>query len=75
VSEKLPIEYRKIKPTFKLVFIMVCVLVIIFFTASLILALQPQLSDAGKSVLDTASTLTKIGFGAICGLLGGKVVP
>jgi hypothetical protein len=70
-----PIEYRKVKVTFKLVFLTVFAIVLLSYFGAMYLGLQPSLTDGGKQVLETSLTLSKLGAGAILGLLGGKVIP
>lgn len=72
---EIPIEYRSIKPAFKLVFLTVLGLVLLFFITSVVLSYKPDLTEGGKSVMDTSLTLAKVGSGFVFGLLGGKVIP
>jgi hypothetical protein len=62
-------------PAFKLVFLTVLGLT----TTALILnvflvVLLNEPNDQAKNLIDTCSTITKAGFGAIVGLIGGKAV-
>ncbi|MEU3341396.1 hypothetical protein [Streptomyces sp. NPDC006668] len=60
---------------FKMVFIAVVVITVGAFAGDLYIAIfMPKPSDAATSAMDTCSTITNLGFGAIVGLLGGKAV-
>jgi hypothetical protein len=64
----------KVDPTFKLVFLSVVGLTVLAGAAWLVAALA-QPSDAASLLASGCETLTKIGFGAVVGLLGGKTPP
>lgn len=60
---------------FKLVFISVTVFTALTLLASLYIGIfVEQPTDAGKSAMETCSTIANLGFGAMVGLLGGKAV-
>ncbi|MFZ4247010.1 hypothetical protein ACOZDF_17100 [Streptomyces griseoincarnatus] len=60
---------------FKLVFICVAAITLITLMASLYIGIFIEKpTEATKSVMNTCSTLTNLGFGAMVGLLGGKAV-
>lgn len=65
----------KVDPTFKLVFLSAVGLTVLAGTAWLVAALFAQPSDAARLLANGYETLTKIGFGAVVGLLGGKTPP
>jgi hypothetical protein len=65
-----------LNPAFKLVFISVFVLTVVFAAAAVALTMKystPSTSQATS--IDTLWTMAKVGFGAIAGLLGGKLTP
>ncbi|MFF1681586.1 hypothetical protein ACFVYG_36755 [Streptomyces sp. NPDC058256] len=58
---------------FKMVFICVTVITVLTLAASVYIGVAvAKPSDSAKSAMDTCSTLAKLGFGAIIGLLSGK---
>jgi len=57
---------------FRLVFFTTAILTFVFLTCSMVLAARGDDSAIAKDVASGCLTLTKIGFGAIVGLLGGK---
>lgn len=59
-------------PLFKMFFIAVVVFTLIFFMACLYLSSQGELNPLQEELFTTCSTLVKMGFGAIVGLLSGK---
>jgi hypothetical protein len=61
-------------PRFKLVCITATVLTFFFFAASVVLAVPRDESAIAKSVATGCLTMANIGFSAIVGLLGGKVL-
>ena len=61
-----------LSPVFKLVFISVLSITILsMFIACILVAIQTD-SDQGKALFELFASLTKMGFGAMLGLLGGK---
>lgn len=64
-----------IAPAFKLVLWLVVGLSVLSFGASILLALFAPPTDQTKNLIETGSTIFKMGCGAIIGLLGGKVLP
>jgi hypothetical protein len=64
-----------IAPAFKLVLFIVLGLSVASYLGSLLLALFAVPTDQTKNLIETGSTIYKIGCGAIIGLLGGKVLP
>ena len=64
-----------IAPAFKLVLWIVVGLSILSFVASILLAVFAPPSDQTKNLIETGSTIFKMGCGAIIGLLGGKALP
>jgi hypothetical protein len=58
-------------PAFRLVFAAVFSLTLVCGAVTLYLVILPK-SDQVMNALETFSTLLKLGFGAIIGLLGGK---
>jgi hypothetical protein len=68
-------DVMTIAPAFKLVLWIALFLTVLSYAGSIILAVLPnQTSDIGR-LIETSSTTYKMGFGAIIGLLGGKVLP
>jgi hypothetical protein len=59
-------------PRFKLIFVTVVVLTVIFIAGGAWVSLQPTQTDQTKELIATLLTLGKAGAGAIFGLLGGK---
>lgn len=60
---------------FKLVFVCVMVITVLSLVASVSIGIfVSKPTDAAKSAMETCTTLAKLGFGAIVGLLGGKAV-
>jgi len=63
-------------PAFKLIFLSVMFLTIVFLSISCFMTLavaHPQ-SEEVRSLGDKCATAWQMGFGAIVGLIGGKVV-
>lgn len=69
-----PVTRIVVTPAFKLVFLSVLGLTIALVIASICLAVFPTQTEAVKNVTGMCMTLCKSGFGAILGLLGGKVL-
>ena len=62
------------RPLFKLVFLTVTALTVLTLGISVLLAVFVSKPDASvASTIDATATVYKIGFGALAGLLGGKV--
>jgi hypothetical protein len=62
----------KVDPTFKLVFVSTVGLTLLVGVAWVLAALFAPTTEAARSLIGGCETLTKIGFGAIVGLLAGK---
>jgi hypothetical protein len=62
----------KVDPTFKLVFLSSVSLTLLVGVAWFLAALFGPPTDGARSLVGGCETMTKIGFGAIVGLLGGK---
>ncbi|MEV2261057.1 hypothetical protein AB0J13_20615 [Streptomyces anulatus] len=70
-----PVAVTTVTAHFKMVFLAVLVITIGTLAANLYIAIFVEKpTEAAKSAMDTCSTLTNLGFGAIVGLLGGKAV-
>lgn len=69
-------ESARIDPRFKLVFLTVAVGTLLFtlICVALTWATTGELPTARKELIQSLLTMAKIGFGAIAGLLGGKVL-
>jgi hypothetical protein len=74
MSNSVPIEYRKVNPTFKLVFLSILLIVGICLLASFYLGLQEKLSEQGNLLFRTTLSVFQVGAGALFGLIGGKVI-
>jgi hypothetical protein len=61
-------------PRFKLIFCTVAALTVVSLLLSVVLAAFGTGSEQVKSVIEACSTIAKMGFGAIIGLIGGKVI-
>jgi hypothetical protein len=69
------VELTRVTPAFKLVFLTVLGLTVIAFATNVILVIAlKDPNEQAKTLIDTCSTITKAGFGAIVGLIGGKAV-
>ncbi len=66
-DRQIPITAR-----FRLVFLTTVILTFVFLACSMILAARGDDSAIAREVASACLSLTKIGFGAIVGLLGGK---
>jgi hypothetical protein len=64
-----------VDPTFKLVFVSAVMLTLIAFAAWIVVAMYAPSTEAAHSLVSGCETLTKTGFGAVVGLLGGKTTP
>jgi hypothetical protein len=66
----------RIDPKFKLIFLTVAIGTLLFtlICVVLVLASTGELPPARKELVQSILTMAKIGFGALGGLLGGKVV-
>ena len=71
----MPKKKLSVAPAFKLVLFVVIALTLVSLAASILLALSAPQTDEVKKLIDACSTMYKAGFGAILGLLGGKVLP
>ena len=71
-----PIVVREIPltPDFNKVFFTTVVLTVVFMAISVGLAVAGPDTEEAKRLIETCSTMSKLGFGAILGLLGGKAV-
>jgi hypothetical protein len=68
-------QLKKLDPTFKLVFLSVLGLTVLSLVLHVVLVVTlKQPNDQAKLLIETCSTLTKTGFGAMVGLVGGKVL-
>jgi len=68
------VSHITLTPAFKLVFLSVLGLTIMSLVGQfcIVAFLSNPSSDAAKTLMETCATVTKIGFGAIVGLLSGK---
>ncbi len=64
----------ELSPLFKMSFIVVVGFTLIFLYASFSLSSQQNLNPSQGELFNTCSTLMKLGFGAIVGLIGGKQI-
>lgn len=62
----------QITPLFKLIFLTVVALTVVFLAAGAYIGIQPDLSDQAKTTANALLDLGKAGVGSIFGLLGGK---
>jgi hypothetical protein len=63
----------RVPPLFKLVFLTVVALTLVMLVISLSLSIRyPHPNSNINGAISTTSTLYKLGFGAIVGLIGGK---
>ena len=67
----------QLTPAFKLIFLTVVALTLLSFAGTFVVLFATHgdatISEPAKQTLDTCSTTYKLGFGAIIGLIGGKV--
>jgi hypothetical protein len=72
----IPQPAARIDPRFKLVFLTVAIGTLLFtlICVGLVLATTGELPPARKELVQSILTMAKVGFGALGGLLGGKVV-
>ena len=63
-----------LSPIFKLIFLTVLGLTLISLVVALYLASKGSITEYQADLFTTCSTTWKMGFGAIVGLIGGKVV-
>jgi hypothetical protein len=67
------VKVTDITPRFKLVFATVLAITILCLFLNLVIVLAAPAGASAESFADTCSTAFKLGFGAIVGLVGGKV--
>jgi len=67
------VKVTDITPRFKLVFATVLTITIVCLLLNLVIVLVAPAGASATSFADTCSTAFKWGFGAIVGLVGGKV--
>jgi hypothetical protein len=69
------VSTETLSPVFKLVFLSVLGITLLAFAVNvaLVLAIENP-SDEATGLIETCSTITKAGFGAIVGLIGGKAI-
>jgi hypothetical protein len=67
------VKITDITPRFKLVFTTVLAITILCLVLNLLVVLMAPNGSQAASLADTCSTAFKLGFGAIVGLVGGKV--
>jgi hypothetical protein len=67
------VKITDITPRFKLVFTTVLAITILCLILNLLVVLMAPNGSQAASLADTCSTAFKLGFGAIVGLVGGKV--
>lgn len=66
----------RVNPTFKLVFLSVVLLTIMFFVGAVYLGISGDKDNKRiDNLLQVSIALTSAGAGAIFGLIGGKVLP
>jgi hypothetical protein len=65
----------KVDPTFKLIYLCAVGLTVLVFVAWVLLAFFPQPTDAARSLMGGCETMSKLGFGALVGLVGGRTTP
>jgi hypothetical protein len=66
-----PSEQTAPGPLFKVPFFSVLGLTVLSLAVCLLLAVSPNQTEEVKRLIETCSTTSKLGFGAICGLIGG----
>jgi hypothetical protein len=69
-----PENKSDLTPRFKLIFGTVAALTVLSLVLSVLLASFGNDSEQVKSAMEACSTTYKMGFGAIVGLIGGKVM-
>jgi hypothetical protein len=70
----LPATAIVLTPAFKLIFFSVLGLTILSLVGNFLAVLVPNQTEEVKRLAETCSTTWKLGFGAIVGLIGGKVL-
>jgi hypothetical protein len=73
-APKATIDRIEVAKRFKLIFITTALLTFGFFVAAVVISVRGDNSPMAKEAASHCFTLTKIGFGAIIGLLGGKAL-
>ncbi|MBZ6106375.1 hypothetical protein KVH20_28805 [Streptomyces olivaceus] len=75
VAAAQPADVATVSQHFRLVFFGVLAITLLTLGASLYIGIFiAKPTEAAKSAMDTCSTLSQLGFGAMVGLLGGKAV-
>ncbi|MFE1198639.1 hypothetical protein ACFW6E_38825 [Streptomyces olivaceoviridis] len=70
-----PVGGATVSQHFRLVFFGVLAITLLTLGASLYIGIfVAEPTEAAKSAMETCSTLSQLGFGAMVGLLGGKAV-
>jgi hypothetical protein len=67
------VKVTDITPRFKLVFATVLAITVLCLLLNLVIVLAAPSGASAQAFADTCSTAFKLGFGAIVGLVGGKV--
>jgi hypothetical protein len=65
----------RVDPTFKMIYLSAVGLTVLVFAAWVLLASFAQPTDAARSLISGCETISKLGFGALFGLVGGKTTP
>ncbi|MEV4568513.1 hypothetical protein AB0K12_32490 [Nonomuraea sp. NPDC049419] len=68
-----PEDQSDLRPRFKLIFFTVTALTVLALMLSVLLAVLGGDSEQVRAASEACSTTYKMGFGAIVGLIGGKV--
>lgn len=73
-DNEVPANKVEMSQSFKMTFIVVVGFTLIFLYVSFSLSSQQNLTPSQGDLINTCSTLVKLGFGAIVGLIGGKQI-